>query len=167
MLRLMKWTLLYGCLVSMCFAQSIRQDPMFFFNKLQENGCIIQLNGQHIDLYIPAKVVFYEHSTTVKNKAFARFVGSFIQQYQPHQVSVVGMSDNRATDVQRAILRTQTGHLLELMQIRRPGIIIMTQNETFVRNTNLEFWKNMTADSLIRISWKSEIPLRTGLVNET
>lgn len=126
----------------------------------------VQLNGQAFSMYIPVDKVFVKDSTNLIAKPeLLNQMHVLIDRYDPEVVSVIAHFTSDVSSKEQDLVREQAVLIMEGLNLKAPGRVIVSGNEPIYPNKRLEFWKNIETDKLIEVKWRSRLPVDYTVVN--
>ncbi|MDG2347994.1 MAG: hypothetical protein P8L77_00820 [Gammaproteobacteria bacterium] len=136
-------------------------------NYLKSQNIHIVLNGQTFSMYIPVDQVFVPGSTNrmaPDNLIYA--IHSFINQYDPDGVSIIGRYDIDVAQGEKDLVREQAILLMKSLDLKSPGRIVVSGLEGIYKNSQLEFWQQVKTTRLIEVRWNSKLKVEYMVLNE-
>ena len=158
MFKYFKWLALL-VLVAPIFAKDAKvSQAKALVDYLQSQHVKIVMNGQSFSMFIPVDQVFVPGSTNMKSSTkFLRGLRTFVEQYNPNNVSIIARFDFDVTPREQDLVREQAILLMRGLDLKAPGRIVATGSEGIYKNAKLKFWQEVTTTNLIEVRWDSRL----------
>ena len=158
--KLLKWFLVLIMVVptwSFAAPKQSQTASMLAYQFFKEQNIAVILNGQTFSMFIPVDKLFVENSTNLISHNMVSKLKSFISQYDPVLVMIVGRYANDVTQKEQDLVREQATLFMRSLDLKVPGRVVSTSSEPIVKNINLEFWQNVETTQLIEVRWESNL----------
>ena len=157
--KLLKWFLVLIMVVpTWSFAAPKQSQTASMLAYFKEQNIAVILNGQTFSMFIPVDKLFVENSTNLMTSHnMVSKLKSFISQYDPSSVMIVGRYANDVTQKEQDLVREQATLFMRSLDLKAPGRVVSTSSEPIVKNINLEFWQNVETTQLIEVRWESNL----------
>lgn len=166
MFKYVKWLALLVLAAPIFAKEASTSQATALVNYLQEQNVKIIMNGQSFSMFIPIDQVFVSGSTNMKAPTkLLRGLHTFIEQYDPNNVHVVGRFAFDVTPRQQDLAREQAIILMKGLDLKAPGRIVVTGSEGIYRNSKLKFWQDVQTTDLIEVRWESQLDVNYMVLN--
>ena len=153
--------------VSKLFDTKHESQTATLVNYLKSQNIHIILNGQSFSMFIPVDQIFIPDSTNrVAPDNLIHAIHSFINQYDPDGVSIIGRYDFDVAQREKDLVREQAILLMKSLDLKSPGRIVVSGLEGIYKNSRLEFWQQVKTTRLIEVRWNSKLKVEYMVFNE-